>query len=54
MRVFRVYQGMPGFVRLYKYSVVMTDKITDKAKGRLRVVECFEKYGLERQRKRLG
>ncbi len=31
MRVFRVYQGIPGFVGLYKHSVVKTEKITDKA-----------------------
>lgn len=54
MRVFRVYQGIPGFVRLYKYSVVMTDKTTDKAKWRVRVVEFFEKYGLRATEEAFG
>jgi hypothetical protein len=47
MRVFRVYQGIPGFVRLYKYSVIMTEKITDKAKRRIKILDFFEKYGLK-------
>lgn len=54
MRVFRVYQGIPGFVRLYKYSVVMTEKVTDKARWRLRVVEFFEKYGLRAAEEAFG
>jgi len=41
MRVFRVYQGIPGFVRLYKYSVIMAEKITDKSKEESKVIGVF-------------
>jgi hypothetical protein len=54
MRVFRVYQGIPGFVRLYKYSVIMTEKITDKAKWRVKVLNFFEKYGLRATEEAFG
>lgn len=54
MRVFRVYQGIPGFVRLYKYSVIMTEKITDKAKWRVKVLNFFEKYGIRATEEAFG
>jgi hypothetical protein len=54
MRVFRVYQGIRGFVQLYKYSVTMTDKSIDKAKRRVKVVEFFERYGLRATEEAFG
>lgn len=54
MRVFRKYQGIPGFVHLYKYSVVMREKIINKAKWRLRVIEFFEKYGIRATEEAFG
>jgi hypothetical protein len=54
MRVFRVYEGIRGFVRLYKYSVTMTDKNIDKARWRVKVVEFFERYGLRATEEAFG
>ena len=54
MRVFRVYQGIPGFVRLYKYAVLMTDKTADKAKWRVRVLEFFDRYGVRATEEAFG
>ncbi len=51
MEVFGVYQGIQGFIRFYKYSVITAEKITDKDRGELRYWSVLRKIGLEQQRK---
>lgn len=41
------YSGIKGFVRVYEYGFRHTHMITKEAKGRLKIVEFWQQFGLE-------